>query len=106
MPREIRPDYYQEIDTTNNRVYSMFGNPNLGQIQAIFLGVENISTVHDVCTEVWFDELRLSNIDDQGGYAAKGRVDIKLADLGTLYMSGSVRRSDSERWIRVSMSGP
>ena len=31
------------------------------------------------------------NIDDQGGYAAKGRVDIKLADLGTLYMSGSTQ---------------
>ena len=82
--------YYQEIDTTNKRVYSMFGNPNLGQVQAVFLGVQNISTV-TVCTEVWFDEFRLSDIDDQGGYAANGRVDIKLADLGTLYMAGSVR---------------
>ncbi len=82
--------FYAERDTTNNRVYSMFGNPNLGQIQAIFLGVENIST-STICTEVWFDELRLMNIDDQGGYAAKGRVDIKLADLGTLYMSGSTQ---------------
>ena len=43
------------------------------------------------CTEVWFDELRLSNINDQGGYAANGRVDIKIADLGTLYMSGSTQ---------------
>jgi len=82
--------FYQEIDTSNKRVYSMFGNPNLGQVQAIFLGVQNITT-HDICTEVWFDELRLTNIDDQGGYAANGRVDIKLADLGTLYVSGSVK---------------
>ena len=82
--------FYSEIDTTNHRVYTMFGNPNLGQVQAIFLGVENISN-GPKCTEVWFDELRLSNIDDQGGYAANGRVDIKIADLGTLYMSGSIQ---------------
>ncbi len=81
--------YYQEIDTTNKRVYTMYGNPNLGQVQAIFLGVENISNGQK-CTEVWFDELRLSNLNDQAGYAANGRVDIKLADLGTLYVSGSV----------------
>jgi len=82
--------FYQEIDTTNLRAYSMYGNPNLGQVQAIFLGVENISNGAK-CTEVWFDELRLMNINDQGGYAANGRVDIKLADLGTLYMSGSTQ---------------
>ncbi len=82
--------FYQETDTTNKRVYSMFGNPNLGQVQAVFLGVEDIST-STISTEVWFDEFRLSDIDDQGGYAAKGRVDIKIADLGTLYMAGSVQ---------------
>jgi cell surface protein SprA len=80
--------YYQEIDTSTKRAYTMYGNPNLGQVQAIFLGVENISN-YTKCTEVWFDELRLSNLDDQGGYAANGRVDLKLADLGTLYLSGS-----------------
>ena len=82
--------YYQEIDTLNKRAYSMFGNPNLGQVQAMFLGVENTSNVN-ICTEVWFDELRLSNIDDHSGYAANGRVDIKIADLGSLYMAGSVK---------------
>ncbi|HCL83555.1 MAG TPA: cell surface protein SprA, partial [Chitinophagaceae bacterium] len=82
--------YYQEIDTANKRSYSIYGNPNLGQVQAIFLGVQNISSV-PVCTEAWFDELRLSNIDDQAGYAANGRVDLKIADLGTLYLAGNVQ---------------
>ena len=82
--------YYQEIDTLTHRSYSLYGNPNLGQVQAVFLGIENVSSVN-VCTEVWFDELRLSNINDQGGYAALGRVDIKIADLGSVYMAGSIR---------------
>ncbi|MBS1599575.1 MAG: cell surface protein SprA [Bacteroidetes bacterium] len=81
--------YYIETDPTG-RTYALFGNPNLGQIQAFFLGVENAKRP-SVCTEVWFDELRLSDINDHGGYAATGRVDIKLADLGTMYVSGSIR---------------
>ncbi len=96
--------YYQEIDTTNQRVYSMYGNPNLGQVQAIFLGVENVSQ-GTKCTEVWFDELRLSDLNDQAGYAANGRVDVKIADLGTVYLSaktqsvgfGSIDQSINER---------
>ena len=82
--------YYQEIDTASQRSYAIVGNPNIGQIQAFFLGVQNVGQP-GICTEVWFDELRLSNINDHGGYAATGRVDLKIADLGTLYLSGSVR---------------
>jgi len=81
--------YYKETDA-NGRSYAIFGNPNLGQIQAFFVGVQNAKQP-TICTEVWFDELRLSQINDHGGYAATGRVDIKLADLGTMYLSGSMR---------------
>jgi cell surface protein SprA len=82
--------FYTEIDSASKRAYSVFGSPNLAQVQAIFLGVENISN-QPITTEVWFDELRLSNINDHAGYAANGRVDIKIADLGTLYLSGSIK---------------
>ena len=44
-----------------------------------------------VCAEAWFNELRLSRLDEKGGYAAVGRVDVNLADLGTLSLAGSVR---------------
>ncbi len=81
--------YYSETDP-NGRVYSIIGNPNLGAVQAIFLGVRNASQ-SPKCAEIWFDELRLSNINDQGGWAALGRVDVKLADLGTAYVSGSYK---------------
>ncbi len=66
------------------------GNPNLGAIQALFLGVQNVQLAN-ACTEVWFNELRLTDISTQGGWAAVGKVDLKLADLGTLTMSGSNR---------------
>ena len=82
--------YYREFDAASNRSYAIVGNPNIGQIQAFFVGVQNAGPA-SVCTEIWFDELRLSNINDHGGYAATGRVDLKIADLGTLYLSGAVR---------------
>ena len=81
--------YYKELDGTTGRSYAILGNPNLGAIQAIFLGVENAQQPGYVCTEVWFDELRLTDISEKGGWAAVGKVDMKLADLGTLSVAGS-----------------
>lgn len=81
--------YYKETDA-DGRSYAVYGNPNLGAVQAFFVGVQN-ARQPTICAEVWFDELRLLQINDRGGYAATGRVDIKLADLGTMYLSGSVR---------------
>jgi len=82
--------YFKETDP-DGRVYAIFGNPNLGAVNAIFLGVENVNNPAPVCTEVWFNELRLSDISVKGGWAAVGKVETKLADLGTLNVSGSVR---------------
>ncbi|HXO77194.1 MAG TPA: cell surface protein SprA, partial [Puia sp.] len=81
--------YYKETDATG-RSYAILGNPNLGAVQAFFLGVQNVQLA-TACTEVWFNELRLTDISTQGGWAAVGKVDLKLADLGTLTVSGSNR---------------
>jgi len=70
--------------------YAILGNPNLGEVRIFFLGLENRKR-DDVCAEIWFNELRLGALNETGGWAALGRVDVKLADLGTLYISGSTR---------------
>jgi cell surface protein SprA len=82
-------EYYRQIQA-DGKEFAIMGNPNLGEVRVMFLGVEN--RLHEnACTEVWFNELRLGGLDETGGWAALGRVDIKLADLGTLYVSGSAR---------------
>jgi cell surface protein SprA len=83
--------YYKEVDPTTGRTYAILGNPNLGQVQAFFLGVTNANQPYPVCTEVWFDELRLTDISEKGGWAVVGKVDTKLADIGTLSLAGSNR---------------
>ncbi len=85
----VSNDYYKESDTSG-RTYAILGNPNLGAVQALFLGVQN-TRQPTICTEVWFNELRLTDISTQGGWAAVGKVDVKVADLGTMTVSGSKR---------------
>lgn len=79
---------YREVQP-NGHVYSVMGNPNLGEIRGILLGVEN-TTRPIACGEVWVNELRLSSMDEKGGYAALGRVDMNLADLGTISVSANM----------------
>ena len=81
--------YYRETDD-DGKTYAIFGNPNLGEVRGIFIGIVN-NTTGAACTEVWFNELRLSSLDEKGGWAATGRVDVKLADLGTVSLSGAAR---------------
>nr|WP_214447259.1 cell surface protein SprA [Flavihumibacter rivuli] len=81
--------YYKETDA-DGRSYAIFGNPNLGEVRGMFIGVVN-NNQQSACTEAWFNELRLSQLDENGGWAATGRVDFKLADLGTLSLSGAAR---------------
>ncbi|MDB5247893.1 MAG: hypothetical protein JWQ40_2287 [Segetibacter sp.] len=82
-------NYYQE--TIGNKKLAIKGNPNLGEIRIFLIGVENgpLSDNVPVNAEVWINELRLSKLDEKGGYAALGRVDVNLADLGTLALSAN-----------------
>jgi len=74
----------------NGKIYSIFGNPNLGEVRGMLLGVRN-EKVESACAEVWFNELRLSRIDEKGAWAALGRVDLRLADLGSLSGAASFK---------------
>ncbi|HEY0680592.1 MAG TPA: cell surface protein SprA, partial [Chitinophagaceae bacterium] len=80
--------YYSE--QVDGQTFGIYGNPNLGEVRAFFLGVQNVK-LETTCSEIWFNELRLSQLNEKGGWAALGRVDFKLADLGTLYLAGNVR---------------
>jgi cell surface protein SprA len=72
----------------NGQTYAIMGNPNLGQVTGILMGVENTNAV-SACGEVWFNELRLASMDEKGGWASLGRVDANLADLGTISVSAN-----------------
>ncbi|MDQ6843551.1 MAG: cell surface protein SprA, partial [Bacteroidota bacterium] len=78
---------YSQLQS-NGQTYSIMGNPNLGEIKGILMGVKN-EKVAAACGEIWFNELRLSSLDEKGGWAGLARIDANLADLGTISLSAN-----------------
>ena len=72
--------------TTKYRV-SIVGNPSLGNIRTLMLGVKNRAAVNK-SVEVWFNELRLSDMDNKGGWAALMAADMNIADFATVALNG------------------
>ncbi|MBI3718723.1 MAG: cell surface protein SprA [Sphingobacteriales bacterium] len=83
---------YTEV-RSDGKAYSVMGSPNLGEVKSILVGLENPSDNdgNTICAEVWINELRLSGMDETGGWAAVGRVDVQLSDLGSISVSASAR---------------
>ena len=80
----------QDPEKPNNKV-GVKGNPNLGYIKGIMIGLYNKSESEGGatrCGEVWVNELRLTGINERGGLAGLARADFQMADLGTLTLSG------------------
>lgn len=79
---------YSEYDSQrpNNRI-TVQGNPSLGDVRTVMIGVRNKSReVQSV--EVWANELRLQNFANSGGWAAQAQMNVKLADLASVSLTG------------------
>ncbi len=73
----------------SNRM-SVMGNPSLGEVKTIMIGVRNNGrTTKSV--EVWANELRLQEFTNEGGWAAQGNLNIQLSDLGNVSAQGRVQ---------------
>ncbi|SDQ26471.1 T9SS outer membrane translocon Sov/SprA [Flagellimonas zhangzhouensis] len=64
------------------------GNPSLGSIRGMMLGVKNIDDVA-ARAEVWFNELRLAGLENNGGWAAIVSMDANMADFANVTATGS-----------------
>ena len=74
-----------------NKTFSVHGNPNLGEVKGVLIAVENQEDGNSfpLNAEVWVNELRLSQLDENGAYAGLARVDLQLADLGSMSFSAN-----------------
>ncbi|MBB1193610.1 cell surface protein SprA [Flavobacterium sp. SOK18b] len=64
------------------------GNPNFGLVRTLMVGIKNNDPLNDIKGEVWFNELRLADMDNKGGMAAVLNIDTNLADFATVSASG------------------
>ena len=100
-------DEFSEFEMGQHRV-SIKGNPNFGDIRTLMVGVKNPRQDNmDVCGSVWFNELRLSDMDNEGGWAAILTMDANIADFMSLSATGrqstsgfgSIEQGPNEREI-------
>ena len=88
--------YYQtedELDPrlsnkTNKLRLGIKGNPNFGLVRTLMVGVKSNEDSRRIKGEVWFNELRLSDMDNKGGMAAILNIDSNMADFATVSASG------------------
>ena len=75
-------------DKPNNKI-TVMGNPTLGEVKTMIIGVRNLSS--DIKSgEVWINELRLLEYNNEGGWAAQGNMNMQLSDVGSLNMMGKM----------------
>ena len=67
--------------------YAIKGNPSLGSVRAIMLGIKNASG-HDLSGEFWFNELRVAELENHGGWAAVGSLDANASELMNISATG------------------
>ena len=88
---------------------TVVGAPNLGNVRTIMIGVRNPQKRFDgdgddgltKSAEIWVNELRLTEFDQRGGWAANARVAAKLADFADVSVSG---RTSSVGWGSLDQS--
>ena len=73
-------------DHPKNKV-TIVGNPTLGEVKTMIIGVRNLSG-EEKSGEVWVNELRLLEFNNEGGWAAQGTLNVQLSDFGTVNLQG------------------
>lgn len=75
-------------DHPNNKI-TVMGNPTLGEVKTIMIGVRNRGrTIKNI--EVWVNELRLQEFTNEGGWAARGALNVQLSDIGSFSATGRI----------------
>lgn len=85
------------IEYQGDNKITVLGVPSISDVKAIMIGIRNpkkvLLTDDDdglpKSAEIWVNELRLTDFNNKGGWAASARVSANLADLGRITVSGT-----------------
>lgn len=102
------------VDSYNNSRITIIGSPNISNIKTIMIGVRNRSQEDNILdddgisksAQIWVNELRLTDFNEDGGWAAKAKATLQLADFAELSVAGythtpgfgSIEKKVSERY--------
>ena len=75
--------------TKTRNTMSVIGNPTLSDVQVIMIGIRNKSRSVK-SAEIWVNELRLTDFDESGGWAANSNVNLAISDFATISATGRI----------------
>ncbi len=78
---------YDDASGKPQNKITVLGNPTLEDVECIMIGVRNSGT-HDASGEIWVNELRLSEFNEQGGVAAMANAALSVSDIAQLNVAG------------------
>ena len=89
---------YERIEGSERFVVK--GNPNLANVVTVMIGIRNSDKDEnrfgydddgmEKCAVVWANELRLSEFNEEGGWAATAQLQATLSDLGNLNVAANM----------------
>ena len=78
--------YDDANDKPQNKI-TVLGNPTLEEVSTIMIGVRN-NGQHEASGEIWVNELRLSQFNEQGGVAAMANASLAISDIAQVNVAG------------------
>jgi len=82
------PDEVEFRDGDGKLRLGIKGNPNFGLVRNLMVGIKSNTDTKRVKGEVWFNELRLADMENKGGMAAILNIDTNMADFATVSATG------------------
>ncbi|GAA4350591.1 cell surface protein SprA [Hymenobacter saemangeumensis] len=89
VPLNLQEPYIKTLP--NGATITVVGNPDFSAVQGCMIGalnpVSDPATAKSFC--LWADEFRVFDFEQDNGYAATARLNVKLADVANLTATGS-----------------
>jgi cell surface protein SprA len=88
---------YPYIEQLGDHIVKVIGNPSISDVMGIMIGVRNPKQLSLTSNDdgnpksaiIWVNELRVTDFNNKGGWAATARIETLLADVGRVVVSGS-----------------
>ena len=78
--------YDEDSGKPQNKI-TVMGNPTLEDVETIMIGIRNTGRA-DHTAEVWVNEMRLSQFNEQGGVAAMANASLAISDIAQVNVAG------------------
>ena len=81
--------YSMRDPSNDHNTVSVLGNPSLSDVRVMLIGIRNRSnSVKD--GTVWVNEMKVTDFNESGGWAAKGNVNLAVSDIANVNLSGHI----------------